>query len=108
MEAGIGTNLAKCVIKTAEVDTATEFPCDFCNQVVRFTLSNVDLLKRASSELLRLILSCDFCLNVVQTCLFCVLNLWRKNAWSCITACFQLHTLSLADFCLIGLGHLPH
>ena len=60
MEAGLGTDLAKCVINTAEVDTATEFPCDFCNQVVRYTLSNVDLLKRASNELLQLILSCDF------------------------------------------------
>jgi hypothetical protein len=60
MEAGLGTDLAKCVIKTAEVDTATEFLCGFCNQVVRFILSNVDLLKRASSELLQLILSCDF------------------------------------------------
>jgi len=49
IEAGLGIDLAKCVIKTAEVDTATEFPCDFCNQVVRFTLSNVVLLKRASS-----------------------------------------------------------
>jgi len=60
MEAGLGIDLAKCVIKTAEVDIATEFPCDFYNQVVRFTLSNVDLLTRASSELLQLILSCDF------------------------------------------------
>jgi hypothetical protein len=60
MEPGLGIDLAKCVIETAEVDTATEFPCDFCNQVVKFALSNVDLLKRASSELLQLILPCDF------------------------------------------------
>jgi len=60
MEAGLVIDLAKCVIKTAEVDTATEFTCDFCNQIVRLTLSNVDLLKRASSELLQLILFCDF------------------------------------------------
>jgi hypothetical protein len=60
MEAGLGIDLAKCAIKTAAVDTATEFPCDFCNQTVRFTLSNVDLLKRASIELFQLVLSCDF------------------------------------------------
>ena len=60
MEAGLSIDLAKCVIKITEVDTAAEFPCDFCNQVVRFTLSNFDLLKRASCELLQLILSCDF------------------------------------------------
>jgi hypothetical protein len=59
MEAGLGIDLAKCVIKTADVDTATEFPCDFCNPVVRFTLSNVDLLNRASSDLLQLNFSCD-------------------------------------------------
>ena len=57
---GLDIDLAKCVVKTAEVDTATEFPCDFCNQVVRFTLSNVVLLQRASSEILQLILSCEF------------------------------------------------
>jgi hypothetical protein len=60
MECGLGIDFAKCVIKTAEVDTVAEFPCDFCNQVVRFTLSNVVLLQRASSELLQLVLSCDF------------------------------------------------
>ena len=56
----IGYRHCEMCHKPAEVDTATEFTCDFCNQIVRFTLSNVDLLKRASSELFQLILFCDF------------------------------------------------
>jgi hypothetical protein len=60
IEAGLSIDLAKCFIKTAAVDIATEFPCDFCIHIVRFTLSNVDLLKSASIKLLQLVLSCDF------------------------------------------------